>query len=145
MKLSVNGQTFYDGDLTDPAPWIAEFGANPADVTVDYSDAELRAMLRSAIARDAGDTLSLLGTATDGAQLLLVRFCELIQGLNAATTIAEVRAAAAGFEPTATALLADIAAGTVKMPFELKGEAAVIAEIGERATAVADAFEANGT
>lgn len=40
----------------------------------------------------------------------------------------------------ADAFLGKVAAGEVKLPFKLKGEEAIIAEIETRATAVADAL-----
>lgn len=101
---------------------------------------ETRHLIREGITAAAGDTLSLLGTASDGAQLLLFHMATLIKGLSTANSLAEVRDATDAFMPLADAFLGKVAAGEVKLPFKLKGEEAVMAEIETRATAVADAL-----
>jgi len=103
-----------------------------------------RGHVRNVIQETAGDIPSLLGTIADVAQLLLVAHCHVIDGISKATTIAEIKAVAntSPLAADAVVLLADIAAGTVKMPYLLKGEPAVIADIKTRATAVATALGA---
>lgn len=104
---------------------------------------EARALIREGIEAAAGDTLSLLGTASDGAQLLLFHMATLVKGLSTANSLAEVRDATDAFMPLADAFLGKVAADEVKLPFKLKGEEAVMAEIETRATAVAEALIAS--
>ena len=79
----------------------------------------------------------LLGTTRDTALLTLVHLATLAKALSEAQSLAEVRAAAAPLATLSATLLADIDAEEVRLPFKLKGEAKVLAEIGTRATAVA--------
>ncbi|MFY0309626.1 hypothetical protein ACFMBG_06985 [Leisingera sp. D0M16] len=107
---------------------------------IPVSAEETRALIREGIAASAGDTLSLLGTASDGSALALYHLAALIKGLHSAQSLEEVRAAAAAFEPVASSFLAKVEAGDVKLPFLVKGEAEVMAEIENRATAVSEAL-----
>lgn len=107
---------------------------------VPETPSESRFLIREGIAASAGDTLSLLGTASDGAQLLLYHMAKMTQGLASANSLAEVREATVDFAPLADALLAKVSSGDVKLPFLVKGEAEVMAEIENRATAVSEAL-----
>lgn len=107
---------------------------------IPETDEEARALLREGIGAAVGDPLSLLGTASDGAQLLLFHLATLVKGLSTANSLAEVRDATDAFMPLADAFLGKVEAGEVKLPFQLKGEAAVMLEIETRATAVAAAL-----
>ena len=125
--------------------WLEENALSADDVTITWSDAETRARRRTRIANDAGDTLSLLGTTSDGAHLLLIHMARLATALKTAQNLAEVRAAAAPFADLMEAYLAKLDAdpATAKLPYAVKpgGEAAALEEIETRATAVAQAFE----
>lgn len=116
---------------------------DPAKVErVPQTPGETKSLVREAITDTAGDTLSLLGTTSDGSQLLLFHLAKLVTGLAAAQSLEDMRTAAAEFEPTASAFLANVDSGAVKLPFQLKGEATVMAEIETRATAVTEALQA---
>lgn len=140
MKISFEGRVIYDGALVPIEEVAAASGVAVEEVTVEYTALEQRDAIRRAISAQAGDTLSLLGTASDGAQLLLFHMATLVKGLSTANSLAEVRDATDAFMPLADAFLGKVAAGEVKLPFQLKGEAAVMTEIETRATAVADAL-----
>lgn len=131
-----NGHVRYEGPVVsrEMLPDLPE-EAEPV-----YTDREKRGFLRGDIARSAGDTLSLLGTASDGSALALYHLASLIKGLHGAQSLEDVRAAAAAFEPAASSFLSKVDAGAVKLPFLVKGEAEVMTEIETRATAVADAL-----
>ena len=124
--------------------WLAENDLSAEDVTIIWSDDETRAKKRARIAEDAGDTLSLLGTTSDGAHLLLIHMARLATALKTAQNIAAVRAAATPFADLMEAYLAKLDAdpATAKLPYAVKpgGEAAALLEIETRATAVADAL-----
>ena len=116
-------------------------GADAADVSrVGDTPDETRALIREGLAVSAVDTLSLLGTASDGSALALYHLAAVIKGLHGAHSLEDVRAAAAAFEPVASSFLAKVESGVVKLPFLVKGEAEVMAEIENRATAVSEAL-----
>ncbi len=125
--------------------WLAENDLAADDVTITWSDDETKAKKRARIAEDAGDTLSLLGTTSDGAHLLLIHMARLATALKTAQNIAAVRAAATPFADLMEPYLAKIDAdpATAKLPYAVKpgGEAAALEEIETRATAVAEVFE----
>lgn len=98
---------------------------------------------RKQIHQDAGDDSSLLGTTTDGVQLLLYAFSKLTVALNTANSIEEVRMAAEPFNELATSFLGKIEAGDVKLPFQTKGLDNVVSDIENRATAVSNVLEKN--
>ncbi len=126
--------------------WLEENDLSADDVTIIWSDDETKAKKRARIADDAGDTLSLLGTTSDGAHLLLIHMARLATALKTAQNIAQVRAAATPFADLMEPYLAKIDADepTAKLPYAVKpgGEAAALLEIETRATAVADALTA---
>lgn len=99
--------------------------------------------IRARIEATAGDTLSLLGTASDGAALTLVGLARLAKGLSEATTMAEVNAAAQPFASLTASFLAAIEDGSLVLPAILKTEEAVLAEVATRAAAVTAALTAN--
>lgn len=110
---------------------------------IDYSadqvsEAELKNRLRYQISQQAGDTASLLGTTADATQLLLHAVATLVSRLNTAKSLADVRAAAAPFNDLAISFLAKVESGEVKLPFKDKGLDKVVADIEQRATAVAE-------
>jgi hypothetical protein len=94
-------------------------------------------IIRQTIAEQAGDQQTILGTTTDATQLLLYALCTITVKLNKANSLAEVREATATIEPMATAFLAKIESGEVKLPFMQKGLDSVVNDIQTRATAVA--------
>ena len=125
--------------------WLADNDLSADDVTITWSDDETRVRRRTRIAEDAGDTLSLLGTTSDGAHLLLIHMARLATALKSAQNIAAVRAAATPFADLVEVYLErlDAEEPTAKLPYAVKpgGEAAALLEIETRATAVAEAFE----
>ena len=60
--------------------WLTENDLSADDVTITWSDDETRVRKRARIAEDAGDTLSLLGTTSDGALLLLIHMARFATG-----------------------------------------------------------------
>ena len=124
--------------------WLTENDLSADDVTITWSDDETRVRKRARIAEDAGDTLSLLGTTSDGALLLLIHMARFVTAVKAAPNLAAVKAAATPFADLMEAYLAKLDADepTAKLPYAVKpgGEAAALLEIETRATAVADAL-----
>lgn len=115
-------------------------GFDPALVErVPSTAEETKALIREAMA-PAGDVLSLLGTTSDGAVQLLYNVCKMSVALNAAQTMEDVRDATAHFAPMAQAFLDEVARGDVILPFLLKGEEAVMADVKRRQTLVAQAL-----
>lgn len=107
------------------------------------SDA-VKHVTRRTIARDIGDTETLLGTTSDATQLLLYETAKLATALSTANSLAEVRAAAQPLADLLGPLATAVDAGTVKLPYQTKGGAAtVLPEIEQRATAVAEVLQAN--
>ncbi len=124
--------------------WLEDNDLSADDVTITWSDAETKARKRARIAEDAGDTLSLLGTTSDGAHLLLIHMARFLTAVKNANNLAAVKAAATPFadlmEPYLAKLDADPA--TARLPYAVKpgGEAAALLELEARATVVADAL-----
>ncbi|MBC6416609.1 MAG: hypothetical protein GDA47_02135 [Rhodospirillales bacterium] len=139
MQIEHQGYVIYSG----PAADIGDLDI-PADATVEYTASEIRATLRAEIARNAGDSLSLLGTARDTALMTMIHLARLATALKAASNLREVNKAAAAFADLTAAYLAKIDAKppTAALPYAQKGEAAVLTEIETRATAVAAALAA---
>lgn len=124
-----------------------ELGYPDQLIAAAIADAESdsrREMIRARIAETAGDTETLLGTTTDAAHLALYVAASAVSALAKAKTIADVQKAAAPLAALTGDFLARIEAGTIKLPFMEKGEAAVVAEIATRATAVTDALTSEG-
>lgn len=140
MKISFEGRVIYEGAVVALEEVADASGIAVEEITVEYTAREQRDAIRRTISIEAGDTLSLLGTASDGAQLLLFHMATLVKGLSTANSLAEVRDATDAFMPLADDFLGKVESGEVKLPFQLKGEAAVMTEIETRATAVADAL-----
>jgi hypothetical protein len=76
--------------------------------------------------------------------MLLFRFAEFIKALSTANSLSDVRDATDAFLPTAEAFLQKVASQEVVLPYQLKGEAAVMAEIAARATSVSKVLGASG-
>ena len=77
--------------------WLADNDLKEDDVTIQWSEAEQKAKKRARIADDAGDTLSLLGTTSDGAHLLLIHMARFLTAVKTAPNLAAVKAAATPF------------------------------------------------
>jgi len=107
-----------------------------ADIAAEAQRTAIRARIRST----AGDNASLLGTTSDAAALLLYEMAKMAAEINAAGTVAEIKAAAQPFADLTAPFLAAVADGSVKLPVLIKGEAAALAEMQTRATAVAAAL-----
>lgn len=140
MKILINDLVRFDGTLDAGRAFMAELDAQETAYAVQYSPTEQRALIRAEIAANAGDTLSLLGTASDGAQLVLFHFATLVRALSTSNSLAEVRAATDAFAPLAEAFLTKVENNEVKLPFHVKGEAVVLAEIEARANAISTAL-----
>jgi len=128
-------------DPNAPVYTSAELHKMAADQDAQYR----KNVARAKIEQQAGDPLSLLGTTADAVQVMLVSMAELLAWIGKATTLAQVKAAAAnnGFAAAGAALLADMQAGTVSMPYAVKGGIAkVMPDIKSRANAVAKVISA---
>lgn len=85
-----------------------------------------------------GDTDSLLGTASDSANLLLVEFSKLIVALGLVTSIEDVKSVSSSFKQRAETLLFKVDSNEFRFPYMQKGQDEVLLEVGQRATAVND-------
>jgi hypothetical protein len=125
-------------------------GVDPGLIAMDedslgaWNIVSARERLREAIVESAGDTASLLGTTADATQLLLKEMAELALKLSTAQSLADVRIAALPFAELTSALIDELADGTVKLPYLTKGVGPVMTEIKTRATAVSNAMIAAG-
>lgn len=141
LQVEHNDKTYY-GEPDD----LRQAGvpdALIADAIAKQQAIEAKQKLRHQIRQTAGDTESLLGTTADAAQLLLYEIGKLAQALNTAGSLAEVRAAAQPLSNLLGPLVAAVDAGTVKLPYQVKGgPGAVLPEIQDRATQVADVLAA---
>lgn len=106
---------------------------------------------RSAINQTAGDTLSLLGTASDAATIAVLAGAAIMSALEETTSYAAFRtkaydamsAISGEHDPVdiANAFLAKVAAGTIRLPALEKGIVTVLAEVEARSNAVAQALQ----
>jgi hypothetical protein len=126
---------------------------NLVDAAMAESDARrARAVLRRQIETGAGDTLSLLGSASDTAALGLLIAAATAKAINDSSGFAQFKAS---FQATLTALdgnvdlgqvmedfLARVQAGTTRIPLQSKGVASAMADLESRSTTVADALAA---
>ena len=101
-----------------------------------YSSDEQRELLRDKITVTAGDSQSLLGTATDAAHILFYEVAKLSAQLSTAQSLEQVRAGAQQLNNCLSGFATKVDAGEVKLPYQTKGIEAVICEIEDRATAV---------
>lgn len=101
-----------------------------------------REAIRNQISREGGDVQSLLGTAGDGATLTLLYLAKLTVALSTVNSLAEIRDAAAEFEPLAQSFLDSVQSGDTRLPVDVKGHPEVLTEIELRSTVIADALSA---
>ena len=128
MSLCVAMASRSDEDVID----VSQIHLDPE------TDQETLDLVRLRIDESTGDVQSLLGTTSDGVQLLLHAFAQLTVGLHQASSLAQVREAAEPFNELATQFLAKVDSGEVRLPYIDKGRESVMAEIEQRATKVAD-------
>ena len=102
-------------------------------------DAQLKSKIRQDITENAGDSLSLLGTTADGAQIALY----VLAILASSDSFASFKTAMEAFKPIAQSFLAKIESGEVELPFMTKGIDSVVTDIEQRATAVSQAIKQN--
>jgi hypothetical protein len=116
--------------------------------------AEAKAGVRRNIERDAGDTLSLLGTTSDAATIAVLVGACFMASLDETTSYSAFRTKATAYmaaisgphDPTeiAQAFLASLAAGEVRLPALEKGIVEVLDEVKTRGNAVAQAINPVG-
>ena len=143
MFLIIDGQEAgIFASRADLAGFAAETGLDlgAANVEIRPTPQEVKAAIRGKIADQGGDLATLLGTTSDGVALALFGLAELVAGLSKATSLAEVRAAAAPFAALSEGFLAKVESGDVRLPFMVKGVEKVVADIETRSTIVADAL-----
>ena len=116
--------------------WTAEqaiaFGipANIIEAALgEKQEQENKILLRNKIKSQAGDIQSLMGTATDIGHFALDALAKIIQGINTATTLDDLKLAVSDFTEIADDFLQEIDSEAVKLPFHVKGIDAVIEEI----------------
>jgi len=147
MQAKLNNQTVFTGNISEfeSAGQILadQLNVNVDDFELVYSPSESVSIVRQKIQQTAGDTDRLLGTTSDTTHLLLYGFATLIASLhsaNAFNSLSKLREATAPFANLSSDFLAKVESGAVKLPFIGKGLENVIAEIEQRATAVAEVF-----
>lgn len=140
--IKKDGQTIASVPAANLANWMQQNKLDAASLEISLTANELREASRKNIHEKVGDPLSLLGTVNDGATKLLFDFSRLVTALAEADTLKDVRDAAAPFVKTAQGFLDKVESGEVVLPYKLKGEPAVMAEIETRATGVAKALQA---
>ena len=125
--------------------WLAGEDLRRADVTVEATASETRAVARNRVRAGAGDAETLIGTYGDAVAFLLVEVAAFMSATSAATSIARVRTAAALLATALKPLTDGVADGTIRLPYRIKegGQDAALAEINSRIRQVADAFEAD--
>lgn len=101
-----------------------------------------RMKIRAEIEPVAGDTLSLLGTTSDATGLLLDLVIRMATAMSTSNDPNLFGVGVTVLDDLAP-LVSGIQAGTVKLPHMVKTIPAVVADIGERGTAVTEVFEAN--
>ena len=109
--------------------------------TIEKETAKL--VLRGQIHSQVADSDSLLGTTSDGVQLLLMTLYRLITQLNQVKTLADVRAASAPFYELAQTFIDKVEAGEFSLTCKSKGLEKVVDDIGQRAHAVNQVLTAN--
>lgn len=147
MEAKLNGATVFVGDR-DGFENIKELLAQEAAVTVNdfeitMSSAELNSLRRERIELAAGDTLSILGTTADAAQIVLYELSKFCTSLNKAQSLAEVRTAAQSLTDLLGGFAVKVDAGEIKLPYQAKGISAALEDIEARATAVTQVLESN--
>ena len=116
------------------------------DQEIDYSKVvkskeTLKHEMREVIKEKVGDTETLLGTTSDGTQLALYMLAELLEAINTATTLDDLKTAIHPRLPLAQQYLAGVADGTVVPTFIVKGVDAVVADVKERSTEVSNVLK----
>lgn len=123
-----------------------------AIATAEAHGASLKArgVIRARIEKDAGDTLSLLGTTSDASTIAVLVSACFMASLDEGTGYAAFRAKANAFmqaisgdhDPTKIAadFLAVVQSGAIRIPALEKGIVAVLAEVTERGNIVAEAI-----
>lgn len=107
-----------------------------------YKDAA-KLTTRAAIAAGVGDTDSVLGTASDTAQFLLVEFASLVTKIAGAKDLNAVKEAAKASADKLSKLNTAVQRGEVVFPFQTKdgGEAAILQEIADKASLTSSALK----
>ena len=113
---------------------------------IDYSKVvkskeTLKHEMREVIKEKVGDTETLLGTTSDGTQLALYMLAELLEAINTATTLDDLKTAIQPRLPLAQKYLAEVADGTVVPTFIVKGVDAVVADVKEHSTEVSNVLK----
>lgn len=137
MNLQFDGKAIR-GVTREEAEEIGVPAAVINEAEVEIAARARQGALRKAIAENAGDTESLLGTTSDAAALAIYGLASLVAKLSTAQSLAEVRAAAEPFAAMSAEFLTKVEGQEVKLPFLLKGVDGVIEEIESRATAVSE-------
>lgn len=127
---------------------VPETAISAAEVAADSDD--VRVKLRSEIKKTAGDTLSLLGTASDAATIAVLAGAAIMSALEEedyasfqTAALAKMGAISGEHDPIeiANAFLSSVAGGTIRLPALEKGIVAVLAEVEARGNAVAEALD----
>ncbi len=153
ISFEYEGKSYENWSLEDAV--AAGIPKEVVDAAITESQkTSARSVVRGNISREAGDTLSLLGTTSDAATIAILVGACFMASLDEETSYAKFRAKVNGYmkalsgdhDPTeiAQAFLASLAAGEVRLPALEKGIVPVLAEVTARGTAVADAIYPSG-
>lgn len=107
--------------------------ATPEAVQEGYAEYK-RVATRNRLATAVGDSDTQQGTIGDTAQWLFVEYLRLVEAIARAKNIDEIKAFAKGRADALAETSDGVNKGTVKFPFQRKGEAKVLSEITRRAT-----------
>jgi hypothetical protein len=151
MKINVTSNDMTTLDTTPEQALEAGHSPDAVAAAVKTREAEIhRDTVRADIAKNAGDTLSLLGTTSDASTIAVLVGACFMASLDETTSYSAFRAKANAFmqaisgehDPTeiAKAFLASVQAGDVRLPALEKGIVEVLAEVTERGNAVAEAI-----
>jgi len=121
-----------------------------AEAEATLAAAESKGYIRAQINSKAGDTLSLLGTTSDASTIAILVGACFMASLDEKTSYSAFRTKANAFmqaisgdhDPTgiASAFLAAVQSGQIRLPALEKGIVAVLAEVTERGNIVAEAI-----
>ncbi|KUI98984.1 hypothetical protein [Vibrio sp. MEBiC08052] len=132
-----------NGELVQSTELIEQYQKVKLANAAIESERRKKDAIRSDIAQTAGDSLSLLGTTSDVALLLLFEVAKMAQDIHSATSLEDVKEAAKPINDLFNSLVMKVNNGEVKLPYLEKGIDVVMNEIEQRSTLVTDALIAN--
>lgn len=142
MALILNkGKPIANVPVHELPEWLKKQEQPAENFTIQLTPKENKAIVREKIQQSAGDPLSILGTTSDTALLILLHFSQFIVELEKADNISQVREAATIFSDTANTFLTALQHSNTTLPFQVKGIENVLSEIIYRAKATSSALQ----